>query len=295
MVCDLSSFLTSGTALRIVHCTVQEMCGRYSGMNHVPTAVECFAAKQNFYFDSESVTQTAAAVDRDAPVRFVAVGDSGGNVHLIRLHADFELSTEVGMKKKNQVLFAQSVKESCTKALVHGDWVTQMRYIPEVDSLVTASVDGTIRFVDIGRGMSVSKVFYGHKESSVGVKCFSWSAFSKYIVSAGDRTLLFWDPFTLEVMMTIDNFRSPVVSVDVHDKSNKVFAILSNKTAHIWHNITFELLQVVSDPTVYKPTDNLSAMVFAPESNMLFTAGNRITSWKLERCRLLSFPFKRWK
>ncbi len=83
--------------------------------------------------------------------------------------------------------------------------------------------------------------------------------------------------------MTIDAFRSPIVSVEVYDSCNKVFAVLSNKTINIWHNITFELLQTLNDPTDYKPTDNLSAMTFSPELSCLFTAGNKITSWKLER------------
>jgi hypothetical protein len=84
-------------------------------------------------------------------------------------------------------------------------------------------------------------------------------------------------------MMTIDAFRSPIVSIEVYDSCNKVFAVLSNKTINIWHNITFELLQTLNDPTDYKPTDNLSAMTFSPELSCLFTAGNKITSWKLER------------
>jgi uncharacterized membrane protein len=43
---------------------------------------------------------------------FIAIGDSKGMVHLIKLHPEFGNSTEVGMKKKNQILFAQSVKVS---------------------------------------------------------------------------------------------------------------------------------------------------------------------------------------
>ncbi len=180
------------------------------------------------------------------------------------------------------ILNAALSQDGCSHMAAHTDWISQMRFIPEVDSLVTASADGTIAFLDVARG-TVQKVFEGHRESSIGAKTFGWSAFSKYIVSGGDRTLLFWDPFTLEVIMTIDSFRSPLVAVEVHDPFNKVFAALSNKAVHIWHNITFELLQVVADPSVYKPTDNLSAMAFSPDLGCLFTAGNKLTAWKLER------------
>lgn len=174
------------------------------------------------------------------------------------------------------------LQENYSQRAVHRDWVSQMRFISEVDSLVTASADGTVAFLDIARG-AVTKVFTGHKDSNIGVRAFSWSAFSKYIVSGGDRTLLFWDPFTLEVVMTIDSFRSPIVAVEVHDAFNKVFAALANKTVTVWHNITYEELQVAVDPATYQPADHLSAMTFAPDSGSLFTAGNKITSWKLER------------
>jgi hypothetical protein len=43
---------------------------------------------------------------------FISIGDSKGTVHLIRLHPEFGNSNEVGMRKKNQILFAQSVKVS---------------------------------------------------------------------------------------------------------------------------------------------------------------------------------------
>lgn len=41
---------------------------------------------------------------------FISIGDSKGIVHFIKLHPEFGNSSEVGMKKKNQILFAQSVK-----------------------------------------------------------------------------------------------------------------------------------------------------------------------------------------
>ncbi len=95
------------------HLATQEVCGRFAEMDCVPTSIECFATKQHFHYDSAPSAGNAVSengADRDALARYVSVGDSKGQVHLIRLHADFELSTEVGMKKKNQLLFAVSVK-----------------------------------------------------------------------------------------------------------------------------------------------------------------------------------------
>ncbi len=57
--------------------------------------------------DSRSITGTHKA---DAMASYITIGDSQGNLHSILLHEEFGSSTEVGMKKKTQILFAESVK-----------------------------------------------------------------------------------------------------------------------------------------------------------------------------------------
>jgi hypothetical protein len=85
------------------------VCGRYTDLEYVPTCIECFYRKQTFHFADAAA---APVQDLDAPIPHIAIGDSEGGVHVIKLHVEFGLSTEVGMKKKNQILFAQSVEVS---------------------------------------------------------------------------------------------------------------------------------------------------------------------------------------
>jgi WD40 repeat protein len=83
-----------------------------------------------------------------------------------------------------------------------------MHYIPEVNCLITASVDCSVKFIDIARGMEVIKTFTGHAgHTKIGINAFSWSSVGKYIVSGSDRLLLFWDPYTLEIMNRNDTLR----------------------------------------------------------------------------------------
>jgi len=161
-------------------------------------------------------------------------------------------------------------------------WITEVKYIGEVDALLVSNVDGLILFVDLLKG-EVVRTFAGHRDSSAGIRAFSWSPFGKYIASSADRGMLFWDIFTLEVVTKIDSLKSPVISVQVVDSVFKVFAILVNKAVLVWHSITFESQQQIVDPSSYQPSDHLSSMCFAPDLQMLFTAGNKVTSWTLER------------
>lgn len=86
----------------------QDVCGRYKGMEFVPTCIECFYRKQSYHY---SDSNTAAPFHNlDLPIPHIAIGDTEGGVTIIKLHAEFGLSTEVGMKKKNQILFSQAVE-----------------------------------------------------------------------------------------------------------------------------------------------------------------------------------------
>lgn len=60
----------------------------------------------------------------------------------------------------------------------------------------------------------------------------------------------------------IDNLKSPLIAVDINDAEFKIIAILVNKSIMVWHSITYEFQQQISDPTSYKPSDNLGKVLF---------------------------------
>jgi hypothetical protein len=84
-------------------------------------------------------------------------------------------------------------------------------------------------------------------------------------------------------MGKIDNLRSPVVQIQVADSVQRIFACLINKNIMVWQHVTLELLQVVTDPNYYRPVDSLGALCFVSDKSFLYSAGNKITSWSLER------------
>jgi hypothetical protein len=86
------------------------VCGRFTALEFVPSCVECFYRKQSFHFSETN--PVAAPHDLDLPLPHIAIGDVEGGVVIIKLHSEFGLSTEVGMKKKNQILFEQAVAVS---------------------------------------------------------------------------------------------------------------------------------------------------------------------------------------
>jgi WD40 repeat protein len=109
------------------------------------------------------------------------------------------------------------------------------------------------------------------------VRALAFSSFGKYICSVGERRALIWAPFNLEVLVHLDGLTASAVSVEVSDEERKLFVALSDKTIRIWHNITFELLQVVEDTNECRPNDVLSAFQYVAPLGALFTAGDIMT------------------
>lgn len=50
-----------------------------------------------------------------------------------------------------------------------------------------------------------------------------------------------WDPFTLEVVYTIEPFTSPVVNISISDELEQIFITGADKIIRIYHNITYEV------------------------------------------------------
>ena len=79
------------------------------------------------------------------------IGDSDGKLHVMKISHEFGNNSDSGGRKRNQLLLDDAIKNMISfKA--HDNWVTNINYISEIDSLVTSGLDGIICLIDIFRG-----------------------------------------------------------------------------------------------------------------------------------------------
>ena len=78
---------------------------------------------------------------------------------------------------------------------------------------------------------------------------------------------------------------APAICVCSAEKEKKLFVGAQDRSVRIYHGITFELLQMVVDMTPSQPDDHLSAFLYVNATGKLYTAGNLITVWVMERYR----------
>lgn len=115
-----SGLLCVGSAdacMTIYELGTQEVCGRLSTLEQVPVSIEAFSLRTHMGFldpdkDAPVVTSSTIKAAQLNVIQFLAIGDVAGTVRILRLHPEFGQSTDVGMKKKNQLMFAYSVKVS---------------------------------------------------------------------------------------------------------------------------------------------------------------------------------------
>ena len=122
------------------------------------------------------------------------------------------------------------------------------------------------------------------------VQAVEFSRLGKYVASGGGRKMLIWDPFTLKVISAIDNFSSPIAAISIQDSVEILFVTTTDKNIYMYHNITYELLQCIQDPTHYCPENVITGLLYiGGDSRRLLTVGDRLTTWTLERYDLLVY------
>ena len=86
------------------------------------------------------------------------------------------------------------------RQLLHTDWVCQLQYISELNSILSCSLDKRLCLADVEARVTV-KYLEGHSQ---GVRAVDWSKAYSFIASGGlDRNVMLWNPFQLQSMATL--------------------------------------------------------------------------------------------
>jgi WD40 repeat protein len=163
---------------------------------------------------------------------------------------------------------------------IHSDWITCLLYLGDLNRLVVGSLDGLVTMVNASN-CTVDRVFGG---TGVAVRLMAWSHTARCLVSAcTDRSLVVWDPYTLQVAAKIDGLTAYVVSLSVNDDAQHIIVTMDDKTIRTWDCVTYDPLHVVYDTSTQLPLNTISAALWIPSLNVLYTAGSRLSAWLLER------------
>lgn len=259
-------------SMAVYDLATQELCGRLHNTVEMVTSLTAFQV-----------------IDKrlDVLVPYIITGDLLGRISAIKLDPEFCASSDGGQKKKNQLIMEKALDVGLNRIKMHSDSITKLVFLPELEQIISASMDGKIKFINLEK-MTIYREFNGHTTTGasvhVGVKSIAWAPVQKYIVSVGtDRVILMWDPYTLDIMCKLTGLSSPVMELAIDEKHQQVIASTKKKSIRCWDSITYEALEPVEDHSDYLPINEISCSLYVPEMRGLVTAANRLKLYSVEK------------
>lgn len=201
---------------------------------------------------------------------FVVAGDVAGCVIM------YEVVERAEEDKNSDERFGMS---RLWKSRTHKDWVSGVRYLPEMANIVSASLDKTLAVIDLETGRDVRRLL-GHTK---GVFCMDWSTEHKFLVTGGmDRTIMLWNPYSPKAMASITGHNATVCDVIVNSDENQIISLSVDKCIKVWDLRNHRCLQTIMDTTKYRPEDQIQSVLYDRNKKWLLSATTKLRQWPLK-------------
>ena len=176
--------------------------------------------------------------------------------------------------------------------LRHDDWVTKVCYYDDLNALVSASLDGTVKIGDLERAargchqelVELERSGGASSNARKGVYSFDWSPTYRLLAASGvERLVSLWNPYTSSdrPLGTLAGHNASVSEVFYHHQQHLLISCSVDKVAKLWDLRMQRCLQTIHDDGVYRPEDRLSAFAFDEARSQLLTAATAPRAWPL--------------
>jgi len=171
----------------------------------------------------------------------------------------------------------------------HADWVTKVHYYPDLNFMISSSLDGTLKIDgELGRKNATTRTLgeaqTPHSTVKRGVYSFAWSGTSKLLASCGlERTISLWNPYTRnpKPLAVLQGHTASVLHVAINDEGFQLYSCSTDKCIKVWDLRSHKCLQTIHDKTHYRPEDRITAMAFDPIHSRLITGTTKLRPWPL--------------
>ncbi|XP_076862902.1 apoptotic protease-activating factor 1 isoform X2 [Brachyhypopomus gauderio] len=170
----------------------------------------------------------------------------------------------------------------------HMEPVNHCCFSPDDAYLATSSCDGTVKLFDVAsanewKTVKISQYFQseGDEESSVTVKCSTWSADGTRIMCAAKNTVLVFNVATLEMLLEIRTSRLSTVQYCQACPTSQLLALaLSHYTVELWDFEANRKMAECSGHLSWVP-----CVQFCPDGSRLLSCSDdqTIRLWETER------------
>ncbi|XP_041850933.1 WD repeat-containing protein 64 [Melanotaenia boesemani] len=181
---------------------------------------------------------------------------------------------------------------------VHHDWVTQAKYFPAFQAVVSSSSeDSSSLVIDSAQQLNeIKEVCYEGKTKKIqlswtpqvralcdqtvfkihkGVKTFDLCEKHSLLVTGGmDRLIRLWNPhFSGKPTGILRGHSAPIFFLCVASEDSRIFSVSTEATVKIWH-IQNQYCLFTADPTANKIHGDISACSYSPTLKSLYIAAD---------------------
>lgn len=162
--------------------------------------------------------------------------------------------------------------------LIHKGWITKIKFYPDLNYIISSSLDGFIHIHDIEKiEYKDGKTFNLHQK---GVNSFIYSSKHRFVASCGEeRHILMWDPFTLGVLSYLYGHNTSVQELVLNEDRYHLISLGTDKVVKIWDIRTYACIQTIFDKVCYRPEDRLTSMVFDKWTNNILLGSRKLNMW----------------
>ncbi|OQR90361.1 hypothetical protein THRCLA_09365 [Thraustotheca clavata] len=158
----------------------------------------------------------------------------------------------------------------------HNDYISQLEYIADLNCIVSASHDGSIKVVDMTRGI-LKRDFREHKGA---VYSFAWCKEPKLIASCGlERQILLWSPYSVRLVGQLSDNIGSIRQVLWNSPSCSLLSLGLDGIVRVWDVKNYKCTQVIDDAS--HEQHKVHSIAYDDRSKQLITISSTISEWPM--------------
>ncbi|CUG70737.1 Hypothetical protein, putative, partial [Bodo saltans] len=153
----------------------------------------------------------------------------------------------------------------------HKAMVTKVKYAPELNGVISCSLDGTIVVTDIDIRQVVQRLVINDPAMAKPQFDFEYKTYHNMLLSWTSRTLHVWNALTGARLTHLSDHEAPIIGATLNVDRMTAFVLLDNKTVKVWDMRNWRTLGEFQDETPRYCNDTLTFLLWSPRHHFLLS------------------------
>eukprot|EP00163_Fabomonas_tropica_P012293 TRINITY_DN23550_c0_g1_i1.p1 TRINITY_DN23550_c0_g1~~TRINITY_DN23550_c0_g1_i1.p1 ORF type:complete len:1206 (+),score=227.35 TRINITY_DN23550_c0_g1_i1:301-3918(+) len=215
----------------------------------------------------------------NAESNMLVVGDDGGGIQYFKNWNEYYGMRDMANEEQRHYVDGSDYP----RYKLHDDWITKVMFIPDMNSILTSSLDSVITVFDLGK-KDIERTLEGH---SKGVYSFAYCVECKVLATCGlERAIQLWNPYIAKPMSTLQGHTASVTDIvatcehsRTRSEGHYFISLAADKVIKIWDAQTYRCLQTIQDKIKRMPEDRLSALAYDEARMSIITGAGTLQVW----------------